>query len=311
MLKLPFHSITNFTCLEDFFLISYIFIDDLYRIYVPEHIRYRKNYQKALLSDSEVITLSLCGELLGIDSEKAWHSFVQKNYSHLFPKLCSRSRFHRLRKALLDVTELIREKMIQPFLEKEWIGIVDSFPLPVCHFGRAAFCRSFRQEGATYGRCASKKETYFGYKVHAMTTLQGFVTHFEITPACVDDREALRDLTAQMRHGILLADKGYISDSLFCDLQKQGIQLLALKRSNSKSPFSKEWKQWIASHRRRIETTFSQLKEQFHAERVLAKSFRGLCTRLVSKIFAHNLCYVLQASFGKPNEIGKIKHLIF
>ena len=65
-----------------------------------------------------------------------------------------------------------------------------------------------------------KKETYFGYKVHAMTTLQGLITHFEIIPACIDDREALRDLTAQMKQGILLADKGYISDALFCDLQK-------------------------------------------------------------------------------------------
>ena len=157
-MKLPFHSITNLVCLEGFFLISCIFIDELYQTYAPEHIQYRKNYQKALLSDYEIITLSLCGELLGIDSEKAWNSFVKKNYSHLFPRLCSRSRFHRLRKALLDVTELIREKMIQPFLEKEWIGIVDSFPLPVCHFGRAAFCRSFRQEGASYGRCASKKK---------------------------------------------------------------------------------------------------------------------------------------------------------
>lgn len=84
---------------------------------------------------------------------------------------------------------------------------------------------------------------YFCYKVHAMTMLQGLITHFEITPACINDREALRDLTAQVQHGILLTDKGYISDALFYDLQKQGIQLLALKRSNSKSPFSKEWKQ--------------------------------------------------------------------
>lgn len=127
MLKLSFHSITNFACLEDFFLISYIFIDELYQAYVPEHIRYRKNYQKALLSDSEVITLSLCGKLL-------------------------------------DVTELIREKMIQPFLETECLGIVGSFLLPVCHFGCAAFCRSFRYEGATYGICASKRKPILAIK---------------------------------------------------------------------------------------------------------------------------------------------------
>lgn len=71
MLKLPFYSITNFDCFEDFFPISYILIDDLRQTYAPKHIRYRKNYEKSLLSDSKVITLSLCGEVLGMHSEHA------------------------------------------------------------------------------------------------------------------------------------------------------------------------------------------------------------------------------------------------
>ena len=39
-----------------------------------------------------------------------------------------------------------------------------------------------------------KKETYYGYKVHALITLEGYITSFEITPASTDDREGLRDL---------------------------------------------------------------------------------------------------------------------
>lgn len=50
--------------------------------------------------------------------------------------------------------------------------IVDSFP-EVCKFCRASFCKSFRDEGATYSYNASKKETFFGYKVHAITTSEG------------------------------------------------------------------------------------------------------------------------------------------
>lgn len=71
--------------------------------------------------------------------------------------------------------------------------MIDSFPLPVCKFGRAHFCRSFRVDGANYGKCPSKKETYFGFKVHALITLEGYITAFEITPASVDDREGLRE----------------------------------------------------------------------------------------------------------------------
>ncbi|MCB7344623.1 transposase, partial [Blautia obeum] len=72
--------------------------------------------------------------------------------------------------------------------------IIDSFPLAVCKFGRARYCKVFRNHGADYGRCPSKKETYFGYKVHALITLEGYITAFEITPASTDDREGLRDL---------------------------------------------------------------------------------------------------------------------
>ena len=50
------------------------------------------------LSDSEVITIALLGELLGMDSEKAWYGFVRKNCRALFPQFLERSRFNRRRR---------------------------------------------------------------------------------------------------------------------------------------------------------------------------------------------------------------------
>ena len=144
----------------------------------------------AKLSDSEIITISICGELIGVDSENAWFSFVKKNYHHLFPAIGSRSRFNRTRRALLQTTELIRQKMFSAFaMPYSRYLVIDSFPLAVCKFGRARYCQSFRSDGADYGKCPSKKETYFGFKVHAMITLEGFITSFEITPASTDDRK--------------------------------------------------------------------------------------------------------------------------
>ena len=86
---------------------------------------------------------------------------------------------------------------------------------------------------------------------------------------------------------------------------------MSLKRSNSKDNWPKSVRQLIFQLRRRVETVFSQLSEQLHAERVLAKSFEGLCTRLVNKILAHNVCLVLNHLFGKICDIMKIKQLIF
>ena len=241
-----------------------------------------------------------------------WFSFVKKNYSYLFPNIGSRTRFNRTRRNLLQMMELLREKLLSVFsLPYSRYFVIDSFPLPVCKFGRAHFCKTFHGYGADYGKCSSKKETYFGYKVHALITLEGFITDFEITPASVDDRIGLRDLTDEKSNITILGDKGYVGEELFEDMQKAHICLMALKRSNSKEQYPKNVRRLIFRLRRRVETVFSQLSEQLHAERVLAKSMRGLKTRLVNKILAYDLCMVINHLFGKTYDIQKIKQLIF
>lgn len=312
MLKFQDDYTTIITTFEDFILLVYTIIDDLYHQFVPSSVSQRRNVDTAKMSDSEIITLSICGELAGIDSENAWYSFVKRNYRHLFPRLCSRTRFNRTRRALLQVTELLRQKLTHSFpIPTSRYFVIDSFPLPVCKFGRARYCRSFRVDGANYGKCPSKKETYFGFKVHALITIGGYITAFEITPASVDDREGLRDFAENHLCLTVLGDKGYTGEQLWEDMQEKGICLMSLKPSNHKNNWPKEVRQVIFRFRRRIETVFSQLSEQLNAEKVLAKSFRGLCTRLQNKILGHNLCMAFNSIFREPCDIGKIKHLIF
>lgn len=312
MLKFQDNNTTIIATFEDFILTAYVVIDELYQQFAPPEVTSRRHILDAKLSDSEIITISICGELAGIDSENAWFSFVKRNYRHLFPNFCSRSRFNRTRRSLLQTTDLLRQKMISAFnLPFSNYFIVDSFPLAVCKFGRARYCHSFRGYGADYGKCPSKKETYFGYKVHAMITLEGYITTFEITPASTDDREGLRDLVENPSNLVILGDKGYVGESLTQEMKEQGICLMALKRSNSKVDWPTAVRQLIFKLRRRVETVFSQLSEQLNAERVLAKSFQGLCTRLTNKILAYNLCLALNSIFHETCELGKIKQLIF
>ena len=312
MLKFQDDYTTIIATFEDFILLVYTIIDDLYHQFVPTSVSQRRNVDTAKMSDSEIITLSICGELAGIDSENAWYSFVKRNYRHLFPRLCSRTRFNRTRGALLQVTELLRQKLTHSFpIPTSRYFVIDSFPLPVCKFGRARYCRSFRVDGANYGKCPSKKETYFGFKVQALITIEGYITAFEITPASVDDREGLRDFAENHLCLTVLGDKGYTEEQLWEDMQEKGICLMSLKPSNHKNNWPKEVRQVIFRFRRRVETVFSQLSEQLNAEKVLAKSFRGLCTRLQNKILGHNLCMAFNSIFREPCDIGKIKHLIF
>ena len=82
--------------------------------------------------------------------------------------------------------------------------------IPVCEFGRANASKCFKGE-ASYGRCASKKETYFGFKFHALTTIDGFLTDYVITPANIDDRSAVCNLWDEYNSIYIIGDKGYIN----------------------------------------------------------------------------------------------------
>ena len=86
--------------IKDLITVVYVLVDDLYKEVVPKEIKYRLNWNKAVLSDSEVITIAIMGEVMSIDSENAWVRFVRKNYQDLFPRMCERSRFNRLRRNL-------------------------------------------------------------------------------------------------------------------------------------------------------------------------------------------------------------------
>lgn len=79
MSELYKYSIKEIENLKDFFLVTYVIIDDLYQEITPEYIKARKNTNYSILSDSEIITISIVGELLSIDSEKAWFNFCKKN----------------------------------------------------------------------------------------------------------------------------------------------------------------------------------------------------------------------------------------
>ncbi len=129
MLKFQDDYTTLIATFEDFILLAYTIIDDFYQQFVPTSVSQRRNVGTAKMSDSEIITLSICGELLGIDSENAWHSFVKRNFRHLFPNICCRTRFNRTRRALLQVTELIRQKLTQSFpIPSSRYFVIDSFP---------------------------------------------------------------------------------------------------------------------------------------------------------------------------------------
>lgn len=107
---------------------------------------------------------------------------------------------------------------------------------------------------------------------------------------------------------MLLGDRGYLSDSIQLDLFKSvNVKLETPKRSNQKD--YKPQPYIFRKSRKRIETLFSHLCDQFMIRRNYAKSFEGFKTRILAKITSLTLIqFINKFIFNRP--INNIKNQI-
>jgi hypothetical protein len=58
-------------------------------------------------------------------------------------------------------------------------GIVDSFPVPVCRFGRAIRCHTFG-EAVAYGYDEVAHHTHYGLRAHVRLAWPGVIVHWPL-----------------------------------------------------------------------------------------------------------------------------------
>lgn len=238
---------------------------------------------KPKLSDIEVISLIFLAEFKSIDSERQLFREIQG--IDIETKI-ERSVYNRRKRKLFPHIEKIRMKMVEKINEFENYFVVDSMPLEVCKMARSSrskICKEADYAFPNRGFCASQNLHFYGYKLHAVCSINGVFQSFDIAPASVHDIHYLKDIKAQLSDCVVLGDKGYLSQTIQLDLFNEvNIQLETPKRVNQKDykpqfyPFKK--------YRKRIETLFSQLCDQFMIRRNYAKTFGGFKTRILAKI---------------------------
>lgn len=262
--------------------------------------------RKQKMSDLEVVALSLTAEFMSIDSENSL--FKQINQAEI-PNLIERSQFNKRIRKLFLFSEEIRTKLAKEFLEFEDYFIVDSMPLEICKFSRHSrikICKEEFESAPSKGFCASQNNWFFGYKLHGVCSVTGVFHSLDITKAEVHDVHFLKNIKQQMSDCVLLGDRGYLSESIQLDLfQSVNIRLETPKRMNQLN--YKPQPYIFRKSRKRIETLFSQLCDQFLIRRNYSKTFEGFKTRILAKITALTLVqYINKFIFDRP--INKIKN---
>jgi hypothetical protein len=285
----------------DSFLVSlYVQIDDWWRAKHRQSLR-RGPGRPSLLSDSEVLTLAILAQWPRFRSERDFWRFASSHLRPYFPTLCSQCQLNRRIRALEPELRLLQQDLARGLCEPSAVyRVMDTTLVPAVVRVRA--CRKGLFAGqASFGRCRSKSEWVYGFKVALVVDPDGVVTAFGLAPANSDERPIGGALIVSDRHDAYLADKGF--SSLEWErhwLEVRGALVASTPKDNSRRSWSAADRRWAAGKRQIIEQVISQLKDFFALERHRAKTLGGLLARLAAKIAAYTCGQWLNSRLGRP-----------
>ncbi len=236
-------------------------------------------------SDLKIVALNITSESVGIDSESLLFAKFQE-YKLEFPHLIFRRQYNDRRKITSSLCNTIRERMVTEMDGGEDCFCIDSKPIEVCRFSRSKRCGMEKKDfekTPKIGYYTSQGVYYYGYKLHAICGLSGVIHSFDLTKASVHDTHYLKDVKVDYSNCTVIGNRGYISAQVQLDLfETANIRLEVPYITNQK-----KWKPTFPAFvktRKRIETLFSQLCDQFMIVRNYAKDTDGLFAQIVGKI---------------------------
>lgn len=248
----------------------------------------RKRHKKSNLCLSEVMTIIIYFHQSSYRNFKDYYtkhvcSFLPK----YFPQLVSYNRFVELEKsALIPLCWYLHLRRGQ----STGINFIDSTSLEICLNQRAKRNRVFKNL-ANWGK--SSLGWYFGFKLHLIINEFGEILSFMITPANVDDRKPVPEMTKNLfgkLFGVSEAYRryrGYISQKLFELLLQQNIQLITTLKKNMKNRLMPLIDKILLRKRSLIETVNDQLKNISQVQHTRHRSVCNFMVNVIAGIIAY------------------------
>jgi hypothetical protein len=282
---------------DDLLISWFCIIDDGLKTLWPGQ-RLRERGPAPTLADSEVITMEVIGEYLGLSTDTAIFSFFRSHYPAFFPKLAHLHRTTFLRQAanLYRTKERLWGWVREAIAYDPQLSIVDSLALHICQFRRAPRCQRFRGQAA-FGQDHLTHQPFYRFRLQARVCWPGVICQFELTPGNTSELEAAQDL-AEGTSGLLLGDRNFWSPRLKDLLAQQGLDLLAPFRRRKHDPWPQR-SYLLSRWRYRIDTIFGQLVERTGLKRIWARDTWHLWNRLLRKVLMHTMAVWTTTSLGE------------
>lgn len=273
--------------MDETIIATYCLCDDLLKA-----IRHQPVPQ-CQMNDAEVMTTALTAALFFRGNHESARVML-KQHGYI-PHMLSKSRFSRRLHHLKEVFIMLFQLLGQTWktLNTEAIYIIDSLPIAVCDNIRIRRAKIYTEEKFR-GYTASKKRYFYGLKIHLMVTQDGQPVECFLTHGGFGDVDALKYYTYALPDGaIIYADRAY-NDYEIEDLLKavDHIQLIPMRKKNSKRGLPPYVSFVQHYHRKRVETAGSLLEQMF-PKAVHAVTSQGFELKVALFVIAYSLnCYL-------------------
>jgi hypothetical protein len=295
----------------DTFLTSlYVMVDD-FRQSRPQKEQHPG--PDASLNLSEVATLAIFARWSRFTSERDFYRYASSRLRDAFPTLPNRSQFNRSVRHSLGFIEEISLHLADMMKAQGCpYQALDSSAMPVRDAKRR--CEGWLTGSADIG-WSNRLGWYEGFRLLVAVDPTGVVTGFGFCAASTADQQVAETFFA-VRHrpnprlpsvgsafssGPYVADKGFEGEENHRRwLDCYGVRVVHPPKRNSRKPWPKGLRRWVAGIRQIVETVYDKLFNTFGLYRERPHELSGLRARLAARVALHNFCMWLNQQLGRP-----------
>jgi Transposase DDE domain len=294
---------------DTFLTALYVMVDDLCHSHIPQK---RRPGPKASLCRSEVVTLAIFARWSRFASERDFYRYAEAHLRGAFPTMPARSQFNRLVRSYTPTIEEIALHLAR---------IMQDSPPPYQALDASAMpVRDAKRRG--HGWLAGQADIgwsnslgwYEGFSLLTAVEPSGVITGFCFGAASSADQplaETFFDVRANPNprlksvgsafSGTYVADKGFEgAENHRRWLECYGAEVIHPPKRNSRKPWSKRLRRWVAGLRQIVESVYDKLFNTFGLWRERPHELGGLRARLAARVALHNFCIWLNNLLGRP-----------
>ena len=181
--------------LDTFVTILYCLVDDFCKDFA-HLLPQRRCGRRSLVSDAEIVTLSILAQIRGRvawDSERAFVEYIHRHGKCWFPKMLNLAQFNQRRRQLARVVVLVQQSLTESLTDDLLYEVADCTPIRHCTTAHAL------RENSHWipvhkGRGGNECSWYIGRQLLICVDSKGVITGWMSGPANADDRWFLQAL---------------------------------------------------------------------------------------------------------------------